>query len=126
MLDYIDFHDIRDMVFEGLLKMPGKVKEIYDTFHENNGNIKEEDIEWFRKRYTKRLSPYYSFIFIANGEFFVHFLLYRFEEDLDIKELEEYGKENWRGYVDEYYCGDESNAPVFRYAVIFMARDMAQ
>lgn len=123
MLDYRDFDDFRDFVFESMLEKPGALKDVYDSFHDNDGTVKEEDIEWFRKRYTKRRSPCYSFIFIAKGEFFVHYLVYGFDDDLDVGELAEYGMDNWRGYVDEFYGGDESSAPVFRYAVIVIAGD---
>ena len=114
------FADFRDVVLDMLLENPGAVKEFYDELHDEEEDVREDEIEWFRKDYTGRTSPLYYFTFIARGEFYTHFVVHDDGEDVDSDELYRYARENYLGYVHEFYSGDESAAPVFRYALLMM------
>ena len=114
------FADFRDVVLDMLLDRPGNVREFYLALHDGEETIEEDEIEWFRKDYTGRVSPLYYFTFIARGEFYTHFVLHGERDDLKTDELYSYARANYLGYVSEFFNGDESAAPVFRYALIMM------
>lgn len=113
--------DFRDYVLEKVLEETGMVREMYLSLHEGDESIKESDIEWFRKVYSLREAPCYSFTFIARGEYFVHFVKHGFDDSIDFSILEDYARENYHGYVDEFYHGDESLAPTFKCGVLVFA-----
>lgn len=115
-LYYMDF-----LVMDWILEKDGALREMYLTLHEGVDDIEEGEIEWFRKRYTEEPAPLYSFIFIARGEFFIHFLSHDPLSDNEINELKEYGLKNYHAYVDEFYQYNRNKAPLFRMGVIVMA-----
>lgn len=116
--ELVESMDFRDYVLERVLEEPGMVREMYLSLNECDESIKEDEIEWFRKVYSHREAPLYSFTFIARGEYSVYFVIYGLDDHPDFQILEDYAKENYRGYVDEYCHGDESLAPVFRVAML--------
>lgn len=108
------------LVMDWILERKGGVREMYLMLHGDDGDIKDEEIEWFRRRYTTEPSPLYSFIFIARGEFFVHYVSHDPVSSSGLEALKEYGLKNYHGYIEEFYPHDMAGAPVFRLGVLIM------
>ena len=114
---YNQLSDFRDVVLDMILEKKDALEEFYLALHGEGG---KEKIERFRKNYTGRVSPLYYFTVIARGEFYTHFVSHGDRDDITTGDLYSYAEENYRGFVNEFYDGDERKAPVFRYAVIMM------
>lgn len=109
------------LVMDWILERPGALREMYLTLHSDRGDIKDEEIEWFRKRYITEPAPLYSFIFIARGEFFIHYVSHDPVDNNELIQLHEYGMKNYNAYVDEFYPDNKDAAPSFRLGVLILA-----